>query len=253
MAAPTKPKTIGIIGGLGPLAGAEIYRRLIERTAAAGDQDHDRVVLISDPKIPSREDHILRSGDSPVRELLQVIEHLESCAADVIGIGSFTTHSYYEELSRGSSVPVVNMISATADALRARDVGSVAVVGAGVSRQARLLEQYAHADMRILLPPQRVQVEIDALIGGVKSVGASLSLRDRLQVILHDKWLAGTDATLVSCTDLAPLLPHPPVNTLCVTDVLVEALIGYPQHPTRASLRKANPHIRNSSRPSARL
>lgn len=47
-------KTVGVIGGMGPAATADFLRRLVDATAADDEAHHLRVVVDSDPTIPSR-------------------------------------------------------------------------------------------------------------------------------------------------------------------------------------------------------
>ena len=70
--------TVGILGGLGPLAGAHFYKLLVEKTQAGNDSDHLPVVLISDPTIPSRVDNLFGDGPSPVPRLVALAQLLES-------------------------------------------------------------------------------------------------------------------------------------------------------------------------------
>ena len=53
------PKTLGILGGLGPAASVYFYRLITEHTAALCDQDHIDIVLISGAGIPDRSNFIL--------------------------------------------------------------------------------------------------------------------------------------------------------------------------------------------------
>ena len=56
-------KTIGILGGMGPLATADLFRKIIDNTQAGCDQDHLRVVIDSNTNIPDRTAAIL-SGEA---------------------------------------------------------------------------------------------------------------------------------------------------------------------------------------------
>ena len=47
-------KTIGILGGMGPMATADLFRKIIEGTNAACDNEHIRVYIDSDAAIPDR-------------------------------------------------------------------------------------------------------------------------------------------------------------------------------------------------------
>ena len=45
-------KSIGILGGMGPLATADLFQKIISLTAAASDNEHIRVYIDSNSSIP---------------------------------------------------------------------------------------------------------------------------------------------------------------------------------------------------------
>ena len=45
---------LGVLGGMGPQATNTFYQRIIDRTQADTDQEHLRVLIWSDAKIPDR-------------------------------------------------------------------------------------------------------------------------------------------------------------------------------------------------------
>ena len=61
---------IGILGGMGPLATADFFAKVIAATKAARDEDHVPLLIQSDPRIPGRPAAILRGGPSPLPALL---------------------------------------------------------------------------------------------------------------------------------------------------------------------------------------
>ena len=60
----TENKTIGIIGGMGPLATADLYRKIVMSTDAACDQEHIHTLIDSNTNIPDRTAAALRRGKS---------------------------------------------------------------------------------------------------------------------------------------------------------------------------------------------
>ena len=51
-------KTLGILGGLGPMSSVYFYRLITEHTKASCDQEHIDVVLLSGASIPDRTEFI---------------------------------------------------------------------------------------------------------------------------------------------------------------------------------------------------
>ena len=62
-------KTIGILGGMGPLATADLFEKITLLTKAETDRDHIRVYIDSNTNIPDRTAAILNGGADPVPEM----------------------------------------------------------------------------------------------------------------------------------------------------------------------------------------
>jgi len=58
-------KVIGILGGMGPEATADLFLKIIRATPAEKDQDHLRVIIDNNPQIPDRTAAILNQGTDP--------------------------------------------------------------------------------------------------------------------------------------------------------------------------------------------
>jgi aspartate racemase len=77
-------KVIGILGGMGPEATLDCFEKIIKNTPAGKDQDHLRVIIDSNPKIPDRTAAILGFGPSPLPLLLEGCRNLQQAGADFI-------------------------------------------------------------------------------------------------------------------------------------------------------------------------
>ena len=73
-------KTIGILGGMGPLATADLFRKITLLTDAARDNDHIRVYIDSNARIPDRTAAILSGGKDPVPEMASALRSLEAAS-----------------------------------------------------------------------------------------------------------------------------------------------------------------------------
>ena len=70
-------KVIGILGGMGPLATADLFRKMVEHTRAGRDQDHPRILVDCNTNIPDRTAALLHGGTDPVPELTAAARNLE--------------------------------------------------------------------------------------------------------------------------------------------------------------------------------
>ena len=78
----TENKTIGIIGGMGPLATADLYRKIVMSTDAACDQEHIHTLIDSNTNIPDRTAALLCGAESPVEEMVKSARLLKKPVPD---------------------------------------------------------------------------------------------------------------------------------------------------------------------------
>ena len=58
-----KEKVVGILGGMGPEATIDLFAKIVEETHAKCDEDHLRIIVDNNPKMPSRQDAIMKGTD----------------------------------------------------------------------------------------------------------------------------------------------------------------------------------------------
>lgn len=109
---------LGILGGMGPLATADFFKKVIQMTDARIDQDHIRILMDDNPQIPDRSAYILGSGEDPSREMIRSALRLEFMGADFIAMPCNTAHKFHGKIQSFLNVPILNMIELTADHLK---------------------------------------------------------------------------------------------------------------------------------------
>lgn len=89
------PPVIGIVGGVGPFAGLDLQRKILEETVAAGDQDHLPVIAVSWPRpIPDRTEYLLgHITENPAGAIVAQLRLLAGAGATVAGIPCNTAHA----------------------------------------------------------------------------------------------------------------------------------------------------------------
>lgn len=221
----------GILGGMGPLATAEFYRRLIEATPAVTDQDHLPVIIDADPRVPDRTAALRGHGEDPTPWLIRGAERLVSAGAGIIAVPCNTAHAFLPAVRARVPVPVLDMIAETAcRAVRqhagTRRAGLLATRGAIESRLYH--DVFARLGLEVLTPDDTTQRRgVDAAIASVKS-GRDL---DQAAVLLRDVALTlhrmGADLLVAGCTEIPVVLRAELVELplLDSTQILVEALL----------------------------
>ena len=107
-------KTIGILGGMGPLATVDLFEKVVKKTPASADQDHFRIFIDNNPAIPDRTAALLHGGEDPVPEMTSALRNLEAMGAGCILMPCNTAHCFLPALQALTPVPILNMPEITA-------------------------------------------------------------------------------------------------------------------------------------------
>ena len=131
---------LGVLGGMGPQATNTFYQRIIDRTQAESDQEHLRVLIWSDAKIPDRTAGILGTPDQAeavYQHLLADAKLLERAGCTVLAIPCNTSHYFADRLQGELHIPLIHMIRETVSAIRAMGAGGGFWYYKGISQQDR--------------------------------------------------------------------------------------------------------------------
>jgi aspartate racemase len=224
-------KIIGILGGMGPEATADLYLRIIRATKAKRDQDHPRVIIYSNSKVPDRTAAILETGPSPLPELIRAGKRLEEAGADFIIIPCNTAHYFIDQLQNELRVPILNMIKLSADKAKdyypkVRKAGLLAsdgTVKSGLYRSA-----YGDAKIEILEPSPEKQEEVMKAIYQYIKAGNLIDGGILLRGVANDLITAGAEMIICGCTEVSLVLKEGDlaVPILDPLQVLAEAAIA---------------------------
>ena len=208
-------KTIGILGGMGPLATMDLYKKIILSTEADCDNAHIRVYIDGNSAIPDRTAAILAGGPDPVPEMLSALRNLEKCGADCVIMPCNTAHYFLPRLQERTALPILDMREITAAQCAARFPGARAcLLGTKGTIAARIYDGALRAaGVDFLVPNEAEQTELMRLIYGV--VKASRPLKPEMEA-WHELLVTlrgqGADYFVLACTELpilAAALGHP--------------------------------------------
>ena len=208
-------KTIGILGGMGPLATADLFRKITLLTPASCDHDHLRVYIDSNSAIPDRTAAILSGGADPVPEMTSALRHLEACGADCIIMPCNTAHYFLPLLQEKTKTPFLSMLAATAKACAAKFPGKTAAILAtkgtlSTGLYDRALEAEA---VPFLLPDEAERDVLMHIIYDVVKASKPLAPEQGTWAQLLDGLRSrGADFFILGCTELpivADTLPVP--------------------------------------------
>ena len=194
---PDKSLVLGVLGGMGPAATLDFLTKLQAFTPAAADQDHIRVLMDLNPKVPDR--NVPGSGAGGV--LAEMAGALAGAGADVLAIPCNTAHAYADLIQRASGLPLIDLIETGASA--ARDSGARRVGVLGTRGALKLYREYlaAQAMGLVQLPAQR-QDDFMGLIYRIKAGEVGEASRLEMAVYAGELVAAGAEAIVAGCTEV---------------------------------------------------
>ena len=223
-------KTIGVIGGMGPAATADLFTKLLAATPAERDQDHFRILIDNNPSLPDRNAAIAGRGPSPGPQLAEAARGLERAGADFLVIACNTAHAFASDIEAAVSIPLVSMIDATADAAVVNKPMRVGVLAADGCRRAGLYQRaFAERYVEALFLADDKQQEFMQLIYRIKAGDVGDAAQRAMERLAGNLTARGAQAVVAACTEVplvldADTLATPVINS---TDALVARAIAF--------------------------
>jgi len=221
-------KIIGILGGMGPEATIDLFTKIVKLTKAKKDQDHLRILIDNNPKMPDRTLAIQKKGPSPLPRLIQSAKLLERAGADFIIIPCVTAHYYVERLQKRVNIPILHIAEETVKYMEARlkgvrRVGLLATTG---TIQAGIFQRFfSKIGKELISPTSEVQEKkvMKAIYGkkGIKAIGPADNSRRLILQASQTLVGRGAQAIIAGCTEI-PLvlrdgdLPVPVIDPLAI-------------------------------------
>lgn len=198
-------RTIGILGGMGPLATADLFEKIVRHTKAAGDNDHIRVYIDSNSAIPDRTAAILGGGVDPMAEMTSALRNLEKCGADCIIMPCNTAHYFLPRLRALTDTPILNMLEITGESCADRFTGKRAAVLAtrGTLATGLYSEALERTEVDYILPDEAEQDVLMHLIYDVVKASRPLAPEaETWSALLEGLRKKGADYFILGCTEL---------------------------------------------------
>lgn len=222
-------KIIGIVGGMGPLATAHFFNLLVRKMPFAKDQDHPRILIDSNPKVPDRTKAILDNGPSPAPVIRNTALNLQNAGAQILGMPCVTAHHFYDEFIEGIDIPFIHMIRETAHRFREDGAGKTCGLLATSGTLKAEIFQTHFPEGSILLPDEDVQAE--SVMPAIYTVKGGDIKQGEAQILAAANHLVqrGAQILIAGCTEVPIVLrdDNSPVPILNPVSVLADACIKW--------------------------
>lgn len=224
------PKTVGIIGGMGPAATVDLMARIIRLSPVKTDQDGIRMLVDNNPHIPDRNNAIAGTGPSPAPMLAAMARGLEAQGADFLVVACNTAHAFQSAITEATSIPFLSIIEETVAAANSlpSPPRQIALLAAAGCLDADLYQKaFAAEGIRALVPEGRVREDFMQLIYKIKAGDTGLSARRKMKAIAEHLVSLGGEAVVAGCTEVPLVLRQADLDHALIdsTERLAQAIV----------------------------
>ena len=230
-------KTIGLIGGMGPLATYDLAEKILDNTVASYDQDNIPVLIDCNTRIADRTAAILHGGADPRPEMKKSAKRLEEAGADALIMAWNTAHYFYDSVCEDISIPVLHMPRLTAQHLLDMGIKKAGVLATdGTCESGVYGKALEEEGIEPVYPSAEKQKIIMSLIyDHVKAGIMDFSDLD-IDGVLAEMQEKGAEALILGCTELPmafDIIGDTPVPLVDPTEVLARAAVSFAGAPLK--------------------
>lgn len=226
-----RQKVAGVLGGMGPAATVDFMNKVIAFTPAQRDQDHIRMLVEHNPKVPSRQ-NVSAADDAVIRQQLAAMAlRLEAAGADFLVMVCNTAHGWLDEAYDAVSIPFLSIVDVTVDALREQypEARSAAIMATPACTHGGLYQAaLADAGLTPVVPDEETLANLMTLIDRVKAGDQGTAVSDAMAAVAGRLVADGAEAVIAGCTEI-PLVLRPgqlPVPLISSTDELARQTVA---------------------------
>jgi len=223
-------RVVGVIGGMGPDATIDFMSKVLNLTPASRDQDHVRMLVEQNPRVPSRQLAMTGEGEDPGPVVAAMASRLETAGADFLVMPCNTAHAWQEDIIAATSIPFISIIDeSVSKALQhAGTNGAVGLLTTPGCFKAGLYQQaLAGAKREAVLPDPAELAEAMSLIDRIKAGDKSDTVATGVQALAERLVSRGARAVIAACTELPLVLTQSMLSVPLVpsTDALAERTV----------------------------
>lgn len=213
---------IGILGGIGPEATSEFYRRLIfelqKRHLISSNKDYPQILINS---IPAPE---LVGGKVPRKELkayLDGLKELDKLDVDFIVMVCNTIYLFFNFLQGQIKTPIIDMRKEVEDYIKSKKIDSVVILGTPSTINQNL---YILEGLKVIRPTKNEMEKISKAIFSFNKESSRSKSTRIVRKIIH-KYLSRNFHIVLGCTELSLMFNKRNPKIIDTLEIFVDATI----------------------------
>ena len=226
-------KKIGLVGGISWTSTLDYYRFLNEEVnARLGGLNFAECIIYSVNFHHFQKFNAEHNWDATYELLANAAENLQQAGAGLIMLGANTAHVVAERVSEKVNLPLIDIRTATANAIQAKGLKKVGLLGTVYTMEMDFYRDVLHAQgIQTLIPDsqhERDYIE-DTLLHELGKGILNSETKQRYLQIINKLILQGVEGIILGCTEIPLLIgqqdvPIPVFNT---TQIHVQAAVDF--------------------------
>ncbi len=217
---------IGVIGGMGPLATVEFYKRVTIHTQAHSDREHIDMIILNHATLPDRTNAILSNDEKTFLDSIKTdFDILNNLDVDAIAIPCNTSHFFYDSFLEFTNKKIINMVESTIKEIVKRGYKKAYLFSTTGTYQTGVYHKYAKEHgVEIVDLDEAIKRSVMNTIYTIKETNNTISkeFNDIIETYCSHEAIG-----ILACTELSliELTEDNKKNTIDALDVLVQETI----------------------------
>ncbi len=220
-------KTVGVLGGMGPGASIDFMSKVVALTPAERDQEHIRMLVDHNPKVPDRRVANDDDRQSVEHVLAEMAERLQTAGADFLVVPCNTAHDFLHTAIKRSNIPFLHIVDETIAAVRQMfpDRSSVGLMAIDNCLQAGMYQKaIGETGLTLQLLPASKQADFMEAVFEIKRCNDYSEYTERMRGLAEILVSQGADVIVAGCTEVPLVIGEGDISVPFVssTDVLAQ-------------------------------
>lgn len=201
-----KFKTIGVLGGMGPVASAYFYQlllRVAQKKYDAVQDDEYPQVIINSLALSGSSEQGMEDNNLIASQLIQGIKVLEKAGAEFIVIPCNSVHNTIVKLRAQTKIPILNLIEKVSTEVTKNKSKKVLILSSETTDKYGMYDGLADKAVKLIKPKSNLRKKVTKLILAV--MGDKNIEEVKISVIKEiDKMFKSgeIDGVILGCTEL---------------------------------------------------
>lgn len=226
-------KTIGVLGGMGPSASANLYSKIInysqQEYGAIQDNEYPPVIIYS-LTLDGFDETGITNADLVKKQLIAGVQKLEAAGCDLIIIGCNTVHIFFEDMQNAVNIPIFNIVGETKKIVNTYGYKKVGLFASESTNKLNLYQNQLEKDGIIVISPNSKQQKtlnrvIEHVMGGHQNEQDIIALKD----IARDFQQQGAEGIILGCTEIPLAINqiHTDIKLFDTIEIIVQSAVDY--------------------------